>query len=88
MIILTAEQFSKICPKQSRMGQCEWFRNKYGCTLIIRNSSRYKQEYRLEFNTDKEETFFRLQYSDALSFNPKWDAEAELLTVIKSWQRH
>ena len=39
------------------------------------------------FKTDKEETFFRLQYSEVLSFKPKWDVEAELLAVIKSLQR-
>lgn len=86
MITLTEEQFSRICPKKYILGQCEWFRNKYGCTLIVHNSGR-KQKYHLNFKTDKEETFFRLQYSDIISFIPKWDAEAELMAVIKSWSR-
>ena len=84
MIVLTSEQFNRICPKQSILGQCEWFRNKYGCTLIINSLPNYRKRYKLTFKTDKEETFFRLQYSDiiALSRNP-WD---ELKAVIQSWR--
>lgn len=84
MIVLNAEQFSRICPKRHILGQCEWFRNKYGCTLIVHNSGR-KQKYHLNFKTDKEETFFRIQYSDIISFksNP-WD---ELAEAINAWKR-
>ena len=86
MIKLTQEQFMQICPKTSRLAQCEWFRSTYGCTLEIRHTERYKCAYYLNFKTAKEETFFRLQYSEVLQFtkpNP-WE---ELKAVLQSWLR-
>ena len=65
MIKMTREQFDHICPKHSILGQADWFRTKYGCTLIIHNNNRVAT-YLLEFKTEKEETFFRLQYSHIL----------------------
>ena len=62
MIVLTEEQFSSICPKRYKLGQCEWFRTTYGKSLII-----VLDKYYLEFETEKQETFFRLKYSNFIS---------------------
>lgn len=65
MIILSEEQFDSICPKHNVLGQCDWFREKYGCTLLV-NRNFHKNTYKLTFRTEKEETFFRIQYSDVI----------------------
>lgn len=87
MITLTEEQFLRICPKNGRLAQCEWFRNTYGCTLEIKHTNRHKCFYHLTFKTDKEETFFRLQYSDSISFKSKSNPWDELAEALNSWKR-
>ena len=52
MIKMTREQFEHICPKHSILGQTDWFREKYGCTLIIHNNHRANATYLLEFKTE------------------------------------
>jgi hypothetical protein len=66
MIVLKKYQFEKICPKRNILGQCDWFRNPYGCTLEV------KGDYYLNFATPEEETFFRIKYSDEISSKDFW----------------
>lgn len=83
MIKLTEDQFRRICPKTSRLAQCEWFRSIYGCTLEIKHTTRYKCSYYLNFKSAKEETFFRLKYSDIFSFQP--DPTDVLSKLLHEW---
>ena len=57
-VILTEKQFRTISGKRHKLSQCEWFRKMYGQTLII------NERYHLKFNSNKEETFFRLKYAE------------------------
>lgn len=66
MITLEAHQIERISKKVSKLGQCEWFRKTYGCTLIV-HANNYKPAYYLEFKTEKEETFFLLKYSNEIN---------------------
>lgn len=80
MIVLTKQQFDRICPKKYPLGQCEWFRSTYGCTLEI------KGKYYLTFKTEKEETFFVIKYGDIV-FQPdiQDDGLEILLDTVLQW---
>lgn len=78
MIVLERYQVERISKKISTLGQCEWFRKTYGCTMEV------KGKYYLEFNTEKEETFFLLKYSSEIN-NPSPSAEEEIVTLINNW---
>jgi hypothetical protein len=70
MIRLNRYQFEQICPKKSVLGQCEWFRQTYGCTLIVHggpHSYSNTGTYELTFLTEKAETFFRIKYATEIN---------------------
>jgi hypothetical protein len=82
MIRLKKYQVERISKKKNILGQCEWFRRTYGCTMEVRG------DYYLEFKTQKEETFFLLKYSNELN-NPKedtWeDIQTDIRQLLQSW---
>lgn len=80
MIILEEYQIKRISNKRSVLGQCEWFRKTYGCTMEV------KGKYHLNFRTPQEETFFLLKYSNEIN-TPTYppDPEEEIEAVLKSW---
>ena len=80
MITLQAYQVELISKKTSKIGQCEWFRKTYGCTMRIQGS-----RYYLEFNTPQEETFFLLKYSNEITQEKPKDVMDHLRTLLGDW---
>ena len=83
MIVLEEYQIQRISKKNSIIGQCEWFRNTYGCTMEVMG------KYHLEFRTPQEETFFLLKYSNEINTpNRAINTEEEIQNILDMWSQN